>query len=69
MAKSKSPVPSSRDYPRTRELGTGDFDLEVAGTELSRLSEDELAAWRSRHIGYIFQFYNLLPVLTAAENV
>ena len=43
--------------------------VEVAGTELSRLSEGELADWRSRHIGFIFQFYNLLPVLTAAENV
>jgi len=43
--------------------------IEVAGTELSRLNESELAAWRSRYIGFIFQFYNLLPVLTAAENV
>ena len=43
--------------------------VEVAGTELSRLSEGDLAAWRSRHIGFIFQLYNLLPVLTAAENV
>jgi putative ABC transport system ATP-binding protein len=43
--------------------------IEVAGTELSKLSEGDLAAWRSRHIGFIFQFYNLLPVLTAAENV
>src|SRR5208283_367073 len=41
----------------------------VAGTELSSLSEGDLAGWRSRYIGYIFQFYNLLPVLTAAENV
>lgn len=43
--------------------------IEVLGTELSQLSESALAAWRARHIGYIFQFYNLLPVLTAAENV
>jgi putative ABC transport system ATP-binding protein len=43
--------------------------VEVAGTELSRLSESQLAAWRARNIGFIFQFYNLLPVLTAAENV
>jgi putative ABC transport system ATP-binding protein len=43
--------------------------VEVAGTELSRLSEGQLADWRSRHIGFVFQFYNLLPVLTAAENV
>ncbi len=43
--------------------------VEVAGTELSTLSEGPLAAWRARNIGFIFQFYNLLPVLTAAENV
>jgi len=43
--------------------------VEVAGTELSGLSEGQLADWRSRHIGFVFQFYNLLPVLTAAENV
>jgi putative ABC transport system ATP-binding protein len=41
----------------------------VAGTEVSALSEGELAAWRSRHVGFIFQFYNLIPVLTAVENV
>ena len=41
----------------------------VAGTEVSGLSEAALAAWRSRHVGFIFQFYNLIPVLTAAENV
>ncbi len=41
----------------------------VAGTELSALSEGALAKWRSRHIGFIFQFYNLVPVLTALENV
>jgi putative ABC transport system ATP-binding protein len=43
--------------------------VEVAGTELSRLGESQLAVWRARNIGFIFQFYNLLPVLTAAENV
>jgi putative ABC transport system ATP-binding protein len=43
--------------------------VEVAGTELSRLGESQLATWRARNIGFIFQFYNLLPVLTAAENV
>ena len=43
--------------------------VEVAGTELSRLGEGQLATWRARNIGFIFQFYNLLPVLTAAENV
>ena len=41
----------------------------VAGTDLGPLSEGELAKWRSRHIGFIFQFYNLIPVLTAIENV
>jgi putative ABC transport system ATP-binding protein len=43
--------------------------ISVAGTELSTLNESALAKWRSRHIGFIFQFYNLLPVLTAYENV
>ena len=37
--------------------------------EINTLGESELAGWRSRHIGFIFQFYNLLPVLTALENV
>lgn len=41
----------------------------VAGTDLGPLSEGELAKWRSRHIGFIFQFYNLIPVLNAVENV
>ncbi len=41
----------------------------VAGTDLSTLSESALAKWRSRNIGFVFQFYNLLPVLTAYENV
>lgn len=41
----------------------------VAGTDLSTLSEGHLASWRSRNIGFIFQFYNLIPVLTAVENV
>jgi putative ABC transport system ATP-binding protein len=43
--------------------------LEVAGTDLSRLSRGKLAAWRAEHIGYIFQLYHLIPVLTAYENV
>lgn len=43
--------------------------IQVAGTDISGLSETELAAWRSRTIGFIFQFYNLIPVLTAFENV
>jgi putative ABC transport system ATP-binding protein len=41
----------------------------VAGTDLSTLSEGELATWRSRNVGFIFQFYNLIPVLSAVENV
>ncbi|ULA64132.1 MAG: putative ABC transporter ATP-binding protein YvrO [Nitrospira sp.] len=41
----------------------------VAGTRLDDLSEGGLARWRARHIGYVFQTYNLIPVLTAAENV
>jgi len=36
---------------------------------LSGLSEDQLAAWRAAHVGFVFQFYNLIPVLSAAENV
>ncbi len=43
--------------------------LEVAGTDLAKLSEGDLAAWRASHVGFIFQFYNLLPVLTAFQNV
>src|SRR5512147_1801852 len=43
--------------------------LNVAGTELSRLSEGDLAKWRSQNVGFIFQFYNLIPVLNALENV
>jgi putative ABC transport system ATP-binding protein len=41
----------------------------VTGTDVTRLSEGELAKWRSRTVGFIFQFYNLIPVLTAVENV
>ena len=41
----------------------------VAGTDLGTLSEGALANWRSRNVGFIFQFYNLIPVLTAVENV
>src|SRR5205809_3056943 len=41
----------------------------VAGTDVAELSETELAIWRSRHVGFIFQFYNLIPVLNATENV
>ena len=41
----------------------------VGGTDVTALSEGQLAKWRSRSVGFIFQFYNLIPVLTAAENV
>jgi len=41
----------------------------VAGTDVGQLSESALATWRSQNVGFIFQFYNLIPVLTALENV
>jgi putative ABC transport system ATP-binding protein len=41
----------------------------VGGEEITTMSEREIAAWRARHIGLVFQFYNLIPVLTAFENV
>ncbi|NUR56343.1 MAG: ABC transporter ATP-binding protein [Acidobacteria bacterium] len=41
----------------------------VAGDRLDKMSAGKLAAWRARHIGFVFQMYNLLPVLTAARNV
>ncbi len=43
--------------------------VEVVGQKLETLSSKALAQWRAAHIGFIFQFYNLLPVLTAARNV
>jgi putative ABC transport system ATP-binding protein len=44
-------------------------EIDVAGERIDRLSGGELAKWRARHVGFVFQFYNLLPVLTAQENV
>jgi putative ABC transport system ATP-binding protein len=43
--------------------------IEVAGDRIDTLSGGKLASWRARHIGFVFQMYNLLPVLTAARNV
>ncbi len=43
--------------------------LRVAGVDITNLSESALADWRAAHVGFIFQFYNLMPVLTAFENV
>lgn len=44
-------------------------EVDVLGTNLARLNESQLATWRNTHIGYIFQTFNLVPVLTAFENV
>jgi putative ABC transport system ATP-binding protein len=43
--------------------------IQVNGVEVTTMSARQLATWRSRHIGFVFQFYNLLPVLTAYQNV
>jgi putative ABC transport system ATP-binding protein len=43
--------------------------LKVAGVDITALGEAQLADWRAAHVGFIFQFYNLIPVLTAFENV
>ncbi|MFH1197311.1 MAG: ABC transporter ATP-binding protein [bacterium] len=44
-------------------------ELTVAGTDIAKLGESALAKWRSSNVGFVFQFYNLIPVLTAYENV
>ncbi len=41
----------------------------VDGQDISRMTSRQLAGWRARHVGFVFQFYNLLPVLTAFQNV
>jgi putative ABC transport system ATP-binding protein len=46
-----------------------DGNVVVGGVNIASLNESALATWRSRHVGFVFQFYNLLPVLTAYENV
>jgi putative ABC transport system ATP-binding protein len=43
--------------------------IQVSGTELGQMSESERARWRAQNVGFVFQTYNLMPVLTAAENV
>ncbi len=43
--------------------------LEVAGQRIDKMSDRKLAAWRARHVGLVFQFYNLMPVLNAQKNV
>jgi putative ABC transport system ATP-binding protein len=44
-------------------------EVVVAGSKLDELSSGQLARWRARHVGFVFQFYNLLPVLSAERNV
>ena len=44
-------------------------EIRVAGVDIAQLTEGELAGWRAAHVGFIFQFYNLMPVLTAFQNV
>ena len=46
-----------------------DGEIWVGGEPISHMTEAQLARWRTRHVGFIFQFYHLLPVLTAYENV
>jgi len=43
--------------------------VEIGGQRIDQLSERDLAAWRAEHVGFVFQFYNLMPVLTAQRNV
>jgi putative ABC transport system ATP-binding protein len=44
-------------------------EVVIGGEHLEKLSGGQLAKWRSRHIGFVFQFYNLMPMLSAASNV
>ena len=44
-------------------------EIHIAGTRIDKLSEGDLARWRAANIGFVFQFYNLMPMLTAAQNV
>ena len=47
----------------------GGGTIEIGGVDIARLSEGQLADWRAANVGFIFQFYNLMPVLSALENV
>src|SRR5581483_8243277 len=53
----------------TRRFGEGDTAVEIAGEEITALNDGKLTRLRRRHIGFVFQFFNLLPMLTAEENV
>ncbi|HZV22613.1 MAG TPA: ABC transporter ATP-binding protein, partial [Luteimonas sp.] len=44
-------------------------EIEIEGERLDRMSGGQLSNWRSRHVGFVFQFYNLMPTLTAQKNV
>ena len=44
-------------------------ELRIAGVDIARLADADLAAWRAANVGFIFQFYNLIPVLTAFQNI
>ncbi|WP_240095525.1 ABC transporter ATP-binding protein [Thermomonas flagellata] len=44
-------------------------EIEIAGQRIDRLSSGQLAHWRSQHVGFVFQFYNLMPTLSAQKNV
>ena len=46
-----------------------DGEIEVGGQRIDKMGSGQLAHWRSNHVGFVFQFYNLLPVLTAQKNV
>ena len=53
----------------SRTIAAGELFFAVRGERLDGLPERRLAAWRARHVGFVFQFYNLLPMLTAEENI
>ncbi|HLF13608.1 MAG TPA: ABC transporter ATP-binding protein [Bacteroidota bacterium] len=57
------------DRPNEDGDGRPGGSVIIDGTDITKLNESQLAAWRSRNIGFVFQFYNLMPVLTALENV